>query len=441
MRRPLFIVLLLLFLASVSSAQSDPGVFAMIGFFDQELVYINQATGQTSELGLLSTTASTLRIHHDRLYVVNGDDWFTGEGASLWVANLDQLNDVAHNGGEVNWTIVPIENGTNPYDLAGFDHYVYVTLQQGNGVIKLDIDADYEQVESVSGINMPQGIAVSGAVVCVTESGLGFGEHVYFMDTDLNSPYPIQVGRNPQTVVVGLDGHFHVICTGNYADITAEAWQIDPNMGEPGTSSIELGGTPGILVSMTDGNGNEKIVCGDEYAANPPYLYAYDPGEMSLDETVPVNRSGGWSLAAGNDGIFIGSAIANTVQFNAYDWSGYQLVHSFDGAVASLVYYEMLNTSVASDHNLTPSSFTLSSVWPNPFNASASLELTLEHPRHATITLFNALGRQVRLLQKGQLPAGSHLVHLDAQNLASGTYFVTARASDFAVSQRLTVVR
>jgi len=441
MRRLLISCLLLITLVSASLAQTDPGVFALIGFFDQELVYVNQNTGNSHSLGELSSTAYALRIHEDRLYVINGDDWFTGEGASLWVANLDHLTDVVHNGGNVDWTIVPLTDGTNPYDLAGFGQYIYITLQNGNGIIKLDADNDFVEVESAYDLNMPQGVAISGAIVCVAESGLGAGQQVTFFDLELNSPYSISVGLNPQMITTDQAGNFHVICTGDYGDITGEAWRIDPVMNEPGTSSIALGGTPGVLTAMNDGTGNEKIVCGDEYAANPPYLYAYDAEHMTLDETVPVNRSGGWSLAAGNDGIFIGSAISNTIQYNAFDWSGYQQLHSFDGAVAALAYYEMPATSIADNRTYSPSGFTLSPVWPNPFNASATVELSLDQPLVASIMLYDVLGRQVRTLYHGQLSPGSHQLHLDAQNLASGSYFITVNANGLSKIQTVTLVR
>ncbi|GBE30759.1 hypothetical protein BMS3Bbin04_01795 [bacterium BMS3Bbin04] len=441
MRRLSTIFLLLFILAGVSNAQSDPGVFAIIGFFDQELVYLNQSTGQVFELGELAPTANNLKIYQDRLYVINGDDWSTETGASIWVSNLDQITEVTQNGGGVNWTIVPLEDGSNPYDLAGFGQYVYVTLQQGNGVIKLDAGNDYQQVASATDLNMPQGIAVSGEIVCVSETGLGAGDQIYFFDTELNSPHPIQVGRNPQTVTVDQSGDFHVICTGDYADITGEAWRIDPVMNEPETSSIALGGTPGIIVAMNDGNGNEKIACGDEYAYIPPYMYAYDSADMTLDDTVPTNLSGGWSLAAGNDGIFIGSAISNTIQYNAFDWSGYQTISSFDGAVASLVYYEMADLSVTDDFQLAPTTFELSPAWPNPFNASATVELTLDRPRNPTVTLYDLLGRQIGLLHSGMLSTGNHLIQVNAQNLSSGTYFIAVQADGQVVTQRITLVR
>ncbi|MCB2212484.1 T9SS type A sorting domain-containing protein [bacterium] len=439
-RLPILLLLLLLALPGITPAQTAHGVFALVGFSNPELVYLD-LTGEYHEFGPVAPTATALRIHQDNLYIVNGDDWGTQTGGGLWIAELTDLADYVNFGTPFDWTVVDLPDGTNPYDLAGYEQYVYVTLQTGNGVIKLDSEDSYAQVASADGIGMPQGIAVSGTIVCVAESNLGNGQNAYFMDLDLNSPYAIPVGTNPQQITVDASGNFHIICTGNYGDITGEAWKIDPTWNEPHTTSLALGGTPSTLTIMSDGEGNEKVVVGDEYAANPPYLYGYDPDEMTLDETTPNYRSGGWSLAGGNSGVYIGSAISNSVYFLGYDWSGYESLHTFDAAVASLVYFDMPLLTVDEPYAVVPATFTLSHAWPNPFNASTSIALTLDRPQHAMVSVYDILGRQAATILNQSLIAGTHRLQIEGHSLASGRYLVVARADNRTVSQPITLVR
>ncbi len=439
-RLPILLLLFFLVLPGISPAQTAHGVFALIGFSNPELVYLD-LTGEYHEFGPVAPTASALRIHQDNLYIVNGDDWGTQTGGGLWVASLFDLTANVHYDTPFDWTVVDIPDGTNPYDLAGYEDYIYVSLQQGNGVLKLDSANNYELVASVNGIASPQGIAVSGTIVCVAESNLGSGQNAWFMDLDLNSPYAIPVGTNPQSITVDASGNFHVICTGNYSNITGSAWKIDPTWNEPHTTSLELGGTPSTLTIMNDGDGNEKVVVGDEYAANPPYLYGYYPDEMTLDESTPTYRSGGWSLAGSEVGVFIGSAISNTLYCLGYDWGGYELLYSFDAPVASLAYYEMQLVGVAETHSPAPATFTLSHAWPNPFNAATSITLTLDRPQHPNVTLYDILGRQAATILNQPLTAGTHRLQIDGHNLASGRYLVVASANNHTVSQPITLVR
>lgn len=61
---------------------------------------------------------------------------------------------------------------------------------------------------------------------------------------------------------------------------------------------------------------------------------------------------------------------------------------------------------------------------PNPFTGIAGLSFTLVRSGDVRIELVDLLGRSVRLLADGPLPAGEHLVAIDGASLARGRYFV-----------------
>ncbi|MCB2211997.1 T9SS type A sorting domain-containing protein [bacterium] len=73
-----------------------------------------------------------------------------------------------------------------------------------------------------------------------------------------------------------------------------------------------------------------------------------------------------------------------------------------------------------------PSEFKLDEPYPNPFNASATVSVTLPEAAPLTINVFSVTGQQVATLTEGMSNAGTHQFHFDAANLASGVYFVQA---------------
>lgn len=83
--------------------------------------------------------------------------------------------------------------------------------------------------------------------------------------------------------------------------------------------------------------------------------------------------------------------------------------------------------AVSSEETVTtPTDFSLSAAFPNPFNPTTTLTLTL--PEHAQVNAFvyDALGRQVATLAQGSYNAGQHALVFDGSQLASGMYFVSA---------------
>jgi Secretion system C-terminal sorting domain len=73
-----------------------------------------------------------------------------------------------------------------------------------------------------------------------------------------------------------------------------------------------------------------------------------------------------------------------------------------------------------------PAGYELAEPYPNPFNASAVISVTLPETSDLTVSVFSVTGQQVASLANGMTSAGTHQLHLDAANLASGVYFVQA---------------
>ncbi|MCB2210696.1 C10 family peptidase [bacterium] len=80
---------------------------------------------------------------------------------------------------------------------------------------------------------------------------------------------------------------------------------------------------------------------------------------------------------------------------------------------------------IATDETL-PREYALSSAYPNPFNATTRLSVSLPEASELSLTVYNIAGQQVVELAHGQREAGLHAFTWDASPFASGLYFVNA---------------
>lgn len=95
---------------------------------------------------------------------------------------------------------------------------------------------------------------------------------------------------------------------------------------------------------------------------------------------------------------------------------------------------------------LVPSVFRLAQNAPNPFNPTTTLEYDLPKSAHTVLTIYDALGRQVRTLVDARQTAGFYKVSwngLDQRGVpvGSGVYFYTLTAGEFATTKKMTLLK
>ncbi len=73
-----------------------------------------------------------------------------------------------------------------------------------------------------------------------------------------------------------------------------------------------------------------------------------------------------------------------------------------------------------------PTDYTLEAVYPNPFNPTATVRVSLPERADLTVRVYNLTGQLVTELAHGQVAAGVHDYVFDGSALASGVYFVKA---------------
>jgi hypothetical protein len=86
-------------------------------------------------------------------------------------------------------------------------------------------------------------------------------------------------------------------------------------------------------------------------------------------------------------------------------------------------------------------SFSLSEAYPNPFNPTATMELTMPVAGDMQVEVYNLLGQSVSTLTSGYKDAGTYSLTWDATHAASGVYFVKAQAEGFTKIQKLMLLK
>lgn len=106
----------------------------------------------------------------------------------------------------------------------------------------------------------------------------------------------------------------------------------------------------------------------------------------------------------------------------------------FDGTFA---YSPEIATTIG-----VPDAFTLSAPYPNPFNPEASFTLALRSQQHVTITVADALGREVARLHDSVLAANqTHTFALKAAAWASGLYIVRVVGDRFSAHRTVSLLK
>ncbi len=162
-----------------------------------------------------------------------------------------------------------------------------------------------------------------------------------------------------------------------------------------------------------------------------PVTRVFEPGETEMNRSVEVPASAApgdyvyvWHVGTWPDDIVSSSSIIVRKRP-----AGSALDLFLAANDAGVLYPDRDPVSAAVDltsEPKTPQAFTLSAAYPNPFNASTVLDLTLPETEHVRIVVADILGRQVEVLRDDVMAAGTQRISLHAGQLASGLYFVTA---------------
>jgi hypothetical protein len=83
----------------------------------------------------------------------------------------------------------------------------------------------------------------------------------------------------------------------------------------------------------------------------------------------------------------------------------------------------------------------LTAIYPNPFNSTMTIKFSLPSQGKVVLRVFDLTGREIALLENGNIEAGNHSVVWDARNFTSGIYICHLEANGITKSRKLILTK
>ena len=139
-----------------------------------------------------------------------------------------------------------------------------------------------------------------------------------------------------------------------------------------------------------------------------------------------------------NDGTVIGSLGVHEHWNNATE-----MQYSRNLGTGNGIELVKLNTVLSGVNSETeaPREFVLEQNYPNPFNPGTVITYQIPTGSHVLLRVYDAVGREVKVLVDEEKSAGEHTVTWDASGVASGTYFYRLTTNGFSRTKKMLLVR
>lgn len=360
---------------------------------------------------------------------------------------------VSTNGGSVTTLVSGLYS---PSGIALDNNYVYFGEYVGNDAsnIKKVPKTGGTVTTLASGVSSVSGIAVDGANVYWTDY---YGGKIQKVPIGGGSVTTIASGSNsPAGIVVdNINAYWtEFINPGTVRKVPLSggaAITLANNSNTPGiaTDGVNVYWTETVTVN---GKVNKVSVNGGTVTALASGLYY--PWDVAVDaanaywventsngavKQVPLNGGSVTVLASG-----LAEPVAIAID-NAYVY----WIERNGGGTGSGTLKKVAkgSTSIDEEQEVSlPKSFELYQNYPNPFNPETMIEYALSKDSPTKITIYNILGKKVRVLVEEYETTGEKRVLWDGkddqgQDASSGIYFYRIQAGDFAESKKMVLLR
>jgi len=116
----------------------------------------------------------------------------------------------------------------------------------------------------------------------------------------------------------------------------------------------------------------------------------------------------------------------NSIQLNNIEWN--QSIH--------------IDKIVGVDEKFEkPTSYTLQQNYPNPFNPTTKINYQTANAGNVKLTIYDVLGKIVKVLVDEEKSAGNYSVDFNAHNLASGIYFYQLQSENFICTKKMMLLK
>jgi hypothetical protein len=116
---------------------------------------------------------------------------------------------------------------------------------------------------------------------------------------------------------------------------------------------------------------------------------------------------------------------------------------SWSSPFTRAAYFDVFDPTATAveEPGVTPERFALEQNYPNPFNPSTTIRYSMPERSMVSMKVFDALGREVAELVRGEQTAGLHEVRFDGSNLSSGVYYCRMQAGNFSDTRKLLLMK
>jgi photosystem II stability/assembly factor-like uncharacterized protein len=244
-------------------------------------------------------------------------------------------------------------------------------------------------------------------------------------------------------------------------------WWADPQHGWFGTNQFRIHGTSDGGATWVSGPTSSQNSVGVSFRDNLNGVACFDDGYAQI--TTDGGRS--WTLrnkpaqaaqlfsvafAPGTDAVWTSDGLQAYRSYDAGRTWVAELAYPFDGAIAALsfadssngwaatTFGQMLHYQGDTSYVVPPptgaTAFALEQNFPNPFSQTTLIRFTVPSASHVTVTVYDLLGKKVRVIYDGDCPAGQWDVEFSSSGFASGVYFYRMQAGDFDATRKMLVL-
>ena len=108
--------------------------------------------------------------------------------------------------------------------------------------------------------------------------------------------------------------------------------------------------------------------------------------------------------------------------------------------------FEILELIVANSYEeiqatVSEVTFSLGAAYPNPFNPTTNLNLTIPSTGFVNVSIYNMVGQKIAELADGKMEVGNYNLTWNADNAASGLYLVKAEYAGNVSTQKLMLIK
>ncbi len=98
-------------------------------------------------------------------------------------------------------------------------------------------------------------------------------------------------------------------------------------------------------------------------------------------------------------------------------------------------------TSVKETFGVIPVGYSLNQNYPNPFNPSTTISYSIPNDGFVSLSIYDALGSEVAVLDNGFRSAGNYSYSFDASDLSSGMYFYKIQSGNFVQTKKMLLMK